>query len=158
ERRGADRLVVEVRLLQRLEPRGTVLVRPRGVHVEGRVGRVEGRVGRRAAVDVLLVAQLVVVQQRVVPRRVEEVRQAGVGAGVDGEELLAVFAPVVGQGRGAVDRGRIVRRPRAAGGFVNGVAQPGEVVEVGGQDALRGRRREVGAGRGRVGANQAVGV
>jgi len=64
---AVGRLVVVVGLLQGLVGGRVVLVRAGRVHVVLRVGGVGGGGGRCPAVDVLLVAQLVVVQQRVVP-------------------------------------------------------------------------------------------
>src|SRR5262249_47403200 len=119
---------------------------------------VERGAGRGAAVDELPVAQLVVVQQRVVPGGVEEVRQAGVGTGADRQELFAVLPPVLGDVRRVVDGRREVRRSLAAGGFVNRVAEPDEVIEVLGAGSRGGGWGKVGAVRGGVGAHQAVGV
>src|SRR5262249_30614919 len=128
------------------------------VHVVLRVGGVIRGAGRGTAVDVLLVAQLVVVQQGVVAGGIEEASQAGIGAGVDGQELLAVLPPVLSDVRRAVDGGRGVGRAVAALGFVDGVAQPDEVVEGAGAGPRQGGGGEVGGVGGVVGAHQAVGV
>jgi hypothetical protein len=78
----------------------------------------------------LLVAQLVVVEQRVIGLRREEVFQPGGAAGVDGLQLLEVLAPKIRQRLAGILKGVGSCRRPGAGPFVDGVAEEDEEVVV----------------------------
>src|SRR5262249_22299996 len=133
----AYRLVVEINLGERLEAKGLVYEQSGGVGVVGGHTRVHAgarghfgdRPGRsRGRVDVLAVAEFMVVIERIVALRGKKRLEAVLAAGIHRDELLAIFPRIVVielrlprpvRRRGGERPAQSDRRRVAAGGFVD---------------------------------------